>query len=159
MDTLWYHLPDASRFVQDGSIAPLPFFDLETVTAFYPATSELMHGFGIIVMGNDVLSPAIDLGWLALALLTTWSWESRSGHNPSPCRHRCVNGDAGAGRIPARRGIRRHCRIGPLASCAGILINTHASDDRWRLPGIGVAGLAAGLTAGTQTTVPCQSLR
>ena len=47
-----------------------------------------------------------------------------------------------------------------LLSCAGILINTHAGADRWRLSGIGIAALAAGLAAGTKFTflVPAAAL-
>ena len=106
VDTLWYHLPDAARFVQDGSITPLHFFDPETVTAFYPAMSELIHGFGILVMGNDVLSPAINLGWLALALLGRVVRRKAlrcSTHHPH--RSRRVGGHAGVGHNATRRGI------------------------------------------------------
>lgn len=72
IDTLWYHMPDAARFVQDGSITPLHYTDNAPDTVFYPATSELLHGFGILLMGNDVLSPIINLLWLALGLLAGW---------------------------------------------------------------------------------------
>ena len=153
VDTLWYHLPDAARFVQDGSVTPLHFFDLETVTAFYPATSELMHGFGILLMGNDVLSPAINLGWLALALLAAW----------------CVGKPFGAQLITLTAaaalmvtpelattqpggGYDDIVGLALLLSSAGILINTHTGSKRWRLSGIGIAALAAGLAVGTKFT-------
>ena len=42
------------------------------MTAFFPANSELIHGLGILLMGNDVLSPLVNIGWLALALLAGW---------------------------------------------------------------------------------------
>ena len=161
VDTLWYHLPDAARFVQDGSITPLHFFDPETVTAFYPATSELIHGLGILLMGNDVLSPAINLGWLVLAMLAAW----------------CVGKPFGAQLITLTAvaalmvtpelattqpggGYDDIVGLALLLSCAGILINTHAGANRWRLPGIGIAALAAGLAAGTKFTflVPVAAL-
>ena len=153
VDTLWYHLPDAARFVQDGSITPLHFFDLETVTAFYPATSELMHGFGIIVMGNDVLSPAINLGWLALALLAAWCVGKPFGAQPitlAATAALMVTPELATSQPGG--GYDDIVGLALLLSCAGILINTHASDNRWRLPGIGVAALAAGLAAGTKFT-------
>src|SRR5205085_3461046 len=40
VDTLWYHLPQAARFVQTGSILHLHYFDNDPVTAFYPSRSE-----------------------------------------------------------------------------------------------------------------------
>ena len=71
-DTLWYHMPLAARFVQQGTITPLHYADSGPVTVFFPASSELFHGLGILLMGNDVLSPLINLGWMALALLAAW---------------------------------------------------------------------------------------
>ena len=72
-DSLWYHMPFAARFVQDGSITALHYVDSEPVTVFFPASSELFHSFGIMLMGNDVLSPLLNTLWLGLALLASWS--------------------------------------------------------------------------------------
>ena len=71
-DSLWYHMPFAARFVQDGSITALHYVDSEPVTVFFPASSELFHSFGIMLMGNDLLSPIINSLWLGLALLAAW---------------------------------------------------------------------------------------
>ena len=71
-DSLWYHLPWAADFAQSGQITPLRFTDVEYLTAFYPATAELFHGLGIVLLGRDTLSPAINLGWVALVLLAAW---------------------------------------------------------------------------------------
>ncbi len=65
-------MPFAARFVQDHSITPLHYFDAQAVTVFYPASSELIHSLGILLMGNDVLSPLINTLWLGLALLASW---------------------------------------------------------------------------------------
>ena len=70
-DTLWYHMPFAARFVQDHSVTAIHYFD-SGVTAFYPASSELVHAFGILTMGNDVLSPLLNTLWLGVALLASW---------------------------------------------------------------------------------------
>ncbi len=45
-DSLWYHLPWAPSFAQTGQITPLRFTDVEYLTAFYPATAEMLHGLG-----------------------------------------------------------------------------------------------------------------
>jgi hypothetical protein len=71
-DTLWYHMPVAARFAQTGHTLPLQFVDGGSLTAFYPSTTELLHALGILVMGNDTLSPIMNLGWLALALFAGW---------------------------------------------------------------------------------------
>ena len=71
-DTLWYHMPFAARFVQDHSVTAIHYVDSQGVTAFFPASSELIHSFGILAMGNDVLSPLINTLWLGLALLASW---------------------------------------------------------------------------------------
>ncbi|MEA2410349.1 MAG: hypothetical protein QOC77_910 [Thermoleophilaceae bacterium] len=72
-DTLWYHMPFAARFVQDGWLTHLHFVEVEPLTAFYPANSELLHAIGIALFdSHDVLSPLVNLAMLALALLAGW---------------------------------------------------------------------------------------
>jgi hypothetical protein len=72
-DTLWYHMPFAARFVQDASIVHLHFTDPLYLNWFYPQSSELLHGLGILLFRHhDVLSPLLNLGFLGLALLAAW---------------------------------------------------------------------------------------
>ena len=71
-DSLWYHLPWAASFAQTGHIAPLRFTDVEYLTAFYPATAEMLHGLGIVLLRHDTLSPALNLLWLGGTLLAAW---------------------------------------------------------------------------------------
>ena len=71
-DSLWYHLPWAASFAQTGSIAGLRFTDVEYLTPFYPATAEMLHGLGIVLLGRDTLSPGINLAWLGLTLLAAY---------------------------------------------------------------------------------------
>ena len=72
-DTTWYHMPFAARFAQDASIVHLHFTDpMRLVVWFYPATSELFNGAGIVVMRDDFLSPLLNLGWLSVGLLAAW---------------------------------------------------------------------------------------
>lgn len=72
VDTLWYHLPQAARFMQEGSITGLHYVDSEPVTVFYPANSALLHALGMQAFGNDLLSVFVNVGWLGLALLSGW---------------------------------------------------------------------------------------
>jgi hypothetical protein len=71
-DSLWYHLPWAASFAQTGRITTLRFTDVEYLTAFYPATAEVLHGLGIVLLGRDTLSPALNLLWLGLVLLAAY---------------------------------------------------------------------------------------
>lgn len=71
-DSLWYHLPWAGSFAQTGHITPLRFTDIEYLTQFYPATAELVHGLGIVLLGRDTLSPGLNLIWLAVVLLAAY---------------------------------------------------------------------------------------
>ena len=105
-DSLWYHMPFAARFVQDGSITALHYVDSEPVTVFFPASSELLHSFGIMLMGNDVLSPILNTLWLGLAFLAAWCigrpFGARTDHahrERNPVRH------PGADRHTARRRL------------------------------------------------------
>ena len=72
-DTLWYHLPQAARFVQTGSILHLQYFDRDPVTVFFPANAELFHALGLMFFRSDLLSPAVNLAWAALALMAAWA--------------------------------------------------------------------------------------
>jgi hypothetical protein len=79
IDSYWYHMPIAARFVQQGSITPLHNIGNDNVIAFYPASSELVHAVGIMLFRSDVLSPLINVGWLALALFAAWCLGRRFG--------------------------------------------------------------------------------
>lgn len=72
LDSLWYHLPWAAWYAQSGQIAPLHYIDVQYLSAFYPASGELLHGLAITVMGTDVLSPIFNLLFLGLSLLAGW---------------------------------------------------------------------------------------
>jgi hypothetical protein len=69
VDSLWYHLPWAAAMAQTGHVTPLHFTDVDYLTSFYPATGEMLHGLGIVLLARDTLSPAFNLVWLALVLL------------------------------------------------------------------------------------------
>jgi len=78
-DTIWYHMPFAAQFAQSGSITGIQNINNDNVIAFYPASSEVVHAIGIVLIGNDLLSPLINLAWLAIALLGGWCIGVRFG--------------------------------------------------------------------------------
>lgn len=71
-DTLWYHLPFAAQMVQTGSTVSLLHVDTLYSNWFYPQSSELVHAIALLLVGDDYLSPLINLGWLLIALLAGW---------------------------------------------------------------------------------------
>jgi hypothetical protein len=71
-DSLWYHLPFAAFFAQTGSLSRVLFTQADPFVAYYPANAELLHSVGLIAMGSDLLSPMLNLVWLAVALLAAW---------------------------------------------------------------------------------------
>lgn len=72
-NTTWHNAPFAARFVQDSYIGALHFTEpLRLSVWFYPQNSELLHSLGILSFGTDVISPAVNIGWLVLALLAAW---------------------------------------------------------------------------------------
>ena len=71
-DTLFYHGPDVARFVQGGSPLDQSYAYSDPVVNFFPMNSELIHAFGVVLMGFDSLSPFITLAWLGVAFLAAW---------------------------------------------------------------------------------------
>ena len=82
-DSIAYHLPHAASYAQTGQIRAIRYTDFEYLTGLFPATSELFHALGIVLMGNDVLSPGINLIWLVLTLFTAWCIGSVRGFGSS----------------------------------------------------------------------------
>lgn len=76
-DSLWYHLPLSAFFAQTGSVSRVLFTQADPFVAYYPANSELLHGLGLIAMRSDLLSPGLNLVWLAVALLAAWCFGRR----------------------------------------------------------------------------------
>lgn len=72
VDTQTYHLPNAARFVQDGSLTGLHFGTVDDVIPYHPANGEVVHAVGMLAFGRDVLSPFVNLGWVLFALLAAW---------------------------------------------------------------------------------------
>jgi hypothetical protein len=144
-DTLWYHLPFAAGFVQRGSLTHLQYVGNDPTT-FYPANGEVVHAIGMLLFRSDVLSPAVNLGWLALALLAAWCVGRPFGVAPATTVAMCVvaflpvMGGAQAGSAGTDVAV-----LALLASAAALVV------DRRRPPAaIAIAALAAGLAAGTK---------
>jgi hypothetical protein len=147
-DTLFYHAPAAARFVQEHSVAH-PFFATgDPFVTFLPANSELLHAIGMLMTGRDVLSPFLNLGWLALALASAWAIGRPFGRAPAS-----LAAAAAALATPVfvryqpGEGFNDVVVLALFLATAAVLVNGG------REPGaIAVAGLAAGLAVGTKPT-------
>jgi hypothetical protein len=153
-DSLWYHMPFAAHIAQTGSVTELLYVDPLYVNWFYPQNSEVLHADGLMLFGNDFLSPLLNLAWLSLALLAAW----------------CIGRPYGAG-APAVAAVTALMSANLLVSrqpgnanndvvaialflCSvAILLNTRWLPRALPVGALAVAGLAAGLSLGTKLTV------
>jgi hypothetical protein len=82
-NTTWQNAPFAARFVQDHQVGALHFTEVLNLTVwFYPQNSELLHSAGILFLGNDFLSPLLNIGWAVLCLLAAWAFARVYGGGP-----------------------------------------------------------------------------
>jgi hypothetical protein len=82
-NTTWHNAPFAARFVQDHQVGALDFTEVLDLTVwFYPQNSELVHSAGVLFLGNDFLSPLINIGWMSLCLLAAWAFARPYGGGP-----------------------------------------------------------------------------
>ncbi len=168
-DSLWYHMPFAAHIAQTGSVTELLFTDPLYLNWFYPQVSELLHADGLLLLGNDFLSPLLNLLWLGLALLAAWCIGRPYGAGPAAVAAiaALMSADLMFSRQPgnANNDI---VAIALFLSSVAILVNAAG----WRTPDGGpadipkkslmadgpaagvlvVAGLAAGLALGTKLT-------
>jgi hypothetical protein len=152
-DSLWYHMPFAARFAQDSSITALQFDGPYYLSWFYPANSELIHAFGLLVARNrDVISPLISFIWLALAVLAAWCIARPFGVGPAGVA--TVALVLGSALIVHREPGAARSDMAALAfmlASAAVLVNGWDGSrlDQGSLP---IAGLAAGLAVGSKLT-------
>jgi hypothetical protein len=153
-DSLWYHMPFAARFVQDGSITSLHYVDSGPVTVFFPATSELFHSFGILLMGNDVLSPLLNTLWLGVALLASWCIGRPFGVAPVTMTGSAIL-FATPGIIGTQPGGAYDDVVGLalLLSSVALLINSRDLIERSAPVAWALAAASAGLALGTKWTL------
>ncbi|MET0557499.1 MAG: hypothetical protein ABW065_02335 [Solirubrobacterales bacterium] len=168
-DTTWYHMPFAATIAQEHSTIHLHFTDpLRLAAWFYPQSSELINGAGIVVFKSDWLSPLINLAWLAIALLAAWCIGRPYKVGPATLVAAALVLDAGV-MIETQPGEGRNDIMGLafLIAFAAFLINGHQR----RAPDSGavqdapdrdaplldkgpliLAGISAGLAASVKTT-------
>ncbi len=149
VDSLWYHLPAAARFVQTGAILHLQYFDANPITVFYPFGAELFHAWGLLLYGGDLLSPILNLGWAGLALAAAAAIGRPYGRAPH-----CVVAVAivlgGPGLVDTQPGSAYNDVVCiALLLCAVAMVVRGGGEVRSSIP----AAIAAGLALGTKFTM------
>jgi hypothetical protein len=150
-DSLWYHMPFAAHIAQTGSVTELLFVDPLYLNWFYPQNSELLHADGLLLLGDDFLSPLLNLGWLAVALLAGWCIGRPYGAGAASTG--AVAALMSANLLFSRQPGNANndvVAIALLLASVAILLNARSATARGPLA---VAGLAAGLALGTKLTV------
>ncbi len=163
-DSLWYHLPLAAHIAGTGSVTGLLYTDPLYLNWFYPQVSELLHAGGLLLFGNDFLSPLMNMAWLGLALFAGYCIGRPYGTGPIGLA--AVASVMAANLLFSRQPGNANNDVVAIAlflASVAVLLNT-----RWpERPGSAdpstssgppsgallVAGLAAGLALGTKLTV------
>jgi hypothetical protein len=170
-DSLWYHLPYAADIAQSGSVTGFHHTDTVFINWFYPQNSELIHAMGMLVTERDTLSLFINLGWLALALLSAWCVGRPWGRGPQSIAavalvleaHTLIFREPGSGKNDVVAAALTLAAVALLvtgwaaqraaASATGGQRRATSSALRIDPMALAFAGLAAGLAVGTKLTV------
>ena len=150
-DSLWYHGPLATRFLETGNTGGLHFFDPVFFATFYPANSEVFHAIPTLAFGRDFLSPLMNLGFLALGLLSAWAIGRPYGVAPQALFGGAVIlGAETMVDFQAGEALNDLVGVSLLLAAAAVLVNAAAGRRRIVPGALAVAGMAAGLAAGTK---------
>jgi hypothetical protein len=153
-DSTWYHGPFAAGFFQGGDTWSLHFIAPQFLAWFYPANAEIFHTVGMLAFGRDVLSPLLNLGWFVGCLLAAWCIGKPYRVAPWSLALGAI-----ALSLPVlsdQAGEARNDIVGLffLLAAVAVAVNSWAArgEGERGLPAgaLIVAGLAAGLAAGTK---------
>jgi hypothetical protein len=152
-DSLWYHMPQAARFAEGGDLSRIDYFDPIFFASYYPANSEVLHAIPLLAFGRDILSPLLNLGFLAMGLLAAYCIGRPYGVGPQSM----IGGAIALGaqnlvEFQAGEALNDIVGVAFVLSAVAVLVNAWASaaarPRNWAA--IAVAGAAAGLAAGTK---------
>ncbi|MBK6855337.1 MAG: hypothetical protein IPG97_01905 [Microthrixaceae bacterium] len=151
IDSLWYHLPVAARWVQTGSITPLHYLEDEALTTFFPGNGSIFHAIGMSFLGIDILSVFMNLGWLAFGLMAAWCLGRPFGTSWLSVGAAAI-GFTTPSLMATQPGGAYNDTMGIallLASLA-LLANGHQGGGRFDRAALALASIAAGLAVGTK---------
>lgn len=155
-DTLWYHMPLSASFAQTGHLGQIFYFDPIFFASFYPANSELLHAVPILTFDRDIVSPLLNLGFLAMGLLGAWCIGRPWGVAPQAMLGAAIAlGSQSLIEFDAGEALNDIVGAAFVLAAAGLIVNAFAIRGTLaiRAPGLAVAGLATGLAAGTKISL------
>lgn len=149
-DSTWYHGPFAAGFAASGDTFSLHFLAPQFLSWFYPQNSELVHSLGILGFGNDLLSPLINLGWLAGCLVAAWA--IGRPYSAAPVSLAGVALVLGSAAMADQAGEARNDIVGVffVLAALAILLNGSSGARRLATGPLFLVALSAGLAAGTK---------
>src|SRR4051794_21226280 len=147
-DTLWYHQPFAATFVQQHAFTGIDALGYDAAR-YFPFNSQLVHATGMLAFGRDILSPFVNLAWMALGLVAAWCIGERR-----QAGHVAVLGAAAVLGLPIMVATQPGQASSDIA-CAALLLGAVALLLESRLDAVPLtlAGLAAGVGLGTKITI------
>jgi hypothetical protein len=159
-DSLWYHLPLAAKFVQTGYLGHIYFFDPIFLASFYPANSEVIHAVPMLFFDRDIVSVVINLGWLAVALLSAYCIGRPYGLGPQALIGSSIAlGSQSLVEFQAGEALNDITGVAFVLAAVALLINGYAAGAaggdsttgrRIAPAALAVAGIAAGFAAGVK---------
>jgi hypothetical protein len=159
-DSLWYHLPLAAKFVQTGYLGHIYFFDPIFLASFYPANSEVIHAVPMLFFDRDTVSVVINLGWLAVALLSAYCIGRPYGLGPQALIGSSIAlGSQSLVEFQAGEALNDITGVAFVLAAVALLINGYAAGAaggdsttgrRIAPAALAVAGIAAGFAAGVK---------
>ncbi len=164
-DSTWYHLPFAAWFAQTGSVTGLLQTDpLKLAVWYYPLNSELLHAIGMVALGNDLLSPLVNFGWMGVALLAAWCVGRPFGLAAATLLGTVVVLDSDMMLVQAGNAPSDVVALACLLAAIAILVNSQSAASEATAAGrrgglviapgpLAVAALAAGLAIGAKVTM------
>lgn len=150
-DELHYHLTHAAMFAQSGRTWPIRFASIGDGAAYHPAHSELLHAVGLGVLGSDFLSIFVNLGFAAMAMAAGWTIGRQAGNAPAGALLVGSVLSLWPSTAEAGAALNDTMAIALLLSATAFLLEAAARDGDRRYTAL--AGIAAGLAAGTKLTV------
>src|SRR3954447_849280 len=144
-DSTWYHGPFAAGFFQSGDTWDLHFIAPQFLAWFYPANGEIFHTVGMLAFSRDILSPLLNLGWFVGCLVACWCIGRPFRAAPWSLALGAI-----ALSVPAladQAGEARNDIVGIFFLLAAVAIALNGERNARTAV---VAGLAAGLAAGTK---------
>jgi hypothetical protein len=149
VDSLWFHMPQAARFVQEGWTTHLHYAAPSSVTPFYPNNFELCQALAILPFHHEFLAPLLNLGALGVTLLAAWCIGRPYGASPLTL--------TAAALVPAApimaltqpgAALNDLAALGFYLAAIALVVNSDGGSRS-----VGIAGVAAGIALGTKITM------